>query len=250
MKNKLFKKLWFQSKIYKPEYFNKLVYIWVKEVDIKDIDIDTSKVEFKYNGVWTDENGNNILGKTIIQYLKVTKVLANNWNGETLDNDCNANIIEAIDKNGSIIFIYNATTRILIANNTTYENVPVERIIELLKDSAFNFYTGKKRKEYKLKQEKIQFLRNKCLEWKGGLFYIIKKKQQQYELPHGHNDGIIYDYADVYTVYDGKFLGEIYIDRYSQKISRTVEVNIPRIDEQLKKYNIKLKPEDFNTEEC
>lgn len=214
MNNDIFKNLWFQDKLYKPQHFGKLVYAWGEIVE-KD----------------------NCPEKVI------TKIRCEEWDGESLDNKDNATFIEAINKEGDIVFIYNADANMLATPNAVFHFVgnDLNNILKTtLGDSVKDFYKGAKLKDYKFRKAKEKFIKDYLFDYNGQNYYAVKKKFITYEEYYGNTKLQCQDIE--YTLYDGKFLITVLVDGFAgnSKVTDKRKCKLSDIDKKLKKFNIKL----------
>ena len=130
------------------------------------------------------------------------------------------------------------------------EQTEYEKKIEAIKKAYADL------EEYKRTElEKHRFIENKLLKWKSGVYYILYKEEVFYEIDKqclDNQDEIYKEYQPytVYIVYDGEFICKISNGLYNTFIDRTVKCKLPQVDKQLEYYNIKLKFEELNKEEC
>lgn len=211
MENDLFKCFWFQKQVYKKQNYGKIIFI--------------------HRIVASDKNFSTI------------SIHISDWDGEDIKNSKIATFIEAIDSSGDIVFIYNAPDKILYANNNTYYECCLDKIPEIVGDSAHKFFKGSKLEEYNFKVEKENFITNKLLNFEGGLYYILSKEKKTICIGGSHNDSPIYDTLDEYLVYDGVSLYKILYKENLPDYTTRVKIHsctISNIDRECKKYNIEL----------
>ena len=212
MKNKEFEDVWFQSRIYKPQNFGKIIYI------VADTNIQKEKAEYK-----------------------IISINIEDWNGIELKSTKNSTFIEAIASDGDIVFIYNCINKLLVANNNHYYNVSINKIITCLKDCQHDFYKGDKKLQWEFENKKAEFIENLFL-YEDKYWYIISVETETRTYPHGHNDPIDYYKCNRYKLYNGKQLIDITIDNNCHKntIYTKIDCIIPDIDKKLQYFGIDL----------
>lgn len=211
MENNLFEDFWFQKQVYKKQNYGKIIFI---------------------HSISTSDKNSSIVS-----------INFSDWNGENIKSSEDATFIEAIDNTGDIVFIYNVPDKILYANNNTYYECQLNKIPEIVGDSAHRFFKGDKLEEYNFKIEKENFITNKLLNFKGGLYYILSQEKETICIGGSHNDLPSYDTFTKYLVYDGTSLYKILYEQHRPYYSTCTKIHpciMLNVDKDCEKYNIKL----------
>lgn len=226
--------VWYQKAIYKKENFGKLIYFWAKEVD----DIYASCKNVYVQTSWYED---------AFQQIKETKpyyvtVKAKKWDGKKINTINGADIIEAIDHKGKIMFVYNSYLNTLVSKNCNIK-CSKEHIMDYLGEYLFDFWSKGKIKRYKFNQKRKIFIRDYIFPYeiegyKNKEWYIADRSQETcYDKEY---DSFYRDKK--YLLYNGKFCVDITVDDYSNiTVNRTIIGKLPKADKRLKRYKIKLK---------